>query len=117
MLSRACVCGDCRPVSEPKRTELDRFHQHKQERQYEITHTAPADSGKQYLFLAGPEIPGVRKSWQGALEKQGFSACSGLEPKFTDGRVCLGAVVHLAQVRRAQEAERWREVGYELLMR
>jgi hypothetical protein len=29
----------------------------------------------------------------------------------------MGAVVHLAQVRRAQEAERWREGGYELLMR
>ncbi len=29
----------------------------------------------------------------------------------------MGSVVHLAQVCRAQEAERWREVGYELLMR
>jgi hypothetical protein len=29
----------------------------------------------------------------------------------------MGSVVHLAHVRRAQEAERWREVGYELLMR
>ena len=28
----SCVCGDCRPVSEPKRTRIDRFHQHKQER-------------------------------------------------------------------------------------
>jgi hypothetical protein len=72
---------------------------------------------EQFLFLAGPELPRLRESWQGALEKQGFSALSGLEPKFTEGRVCMGAVVQLAQVRRAQEAEQWREVGFELLMR
>jgi hypothetical protein len=59
----------------------------------------------------------ISPSWQGPLEKQGFSVLLRTRTKIHRGESLYGAVIHLAQVRQAQEAERWQEIGYELLMR